>query len=51
MSGKIKLILDGKEFEVNKFETISFPASQQHTYVNDCSSDIYLNIIVKYNYL
>ena len=49
MSGKIKVILENKDFFIEEFETISFPSSQQHTYVNESDSEIYLNIIVKYD--
>ncbi|MFP8866697.1 helix-turn-helix domain-containing protein [Enterococcus faecalis] len=48
MSGKINVLIDDSKYSLQDFETISFSASKKHTYINEGTSKIYLNVIVKY---
>ena len=48
MTGRLRLIIGDETYDIERFESINFSASNKHTYINETNEDIYLNIVVKY---
>lgn len=48
MSGKISIKVEGKQYDLDTYDTINFDSGMVHEYINLSDEDALLNIVVKY---